>query len=101
MPLGNASPSATCRAVPSGVTSTTTPGVTLAGHHVEAAAVDVGVAAAVDDDLVPAAGPSLTEIGVGHQRAIGLPAQQRRRSCETSSRPSGSQSKQNGNDEPR
>ena len=51
--------------------------VRLAGHQVEAAAVHVGVAAAVDDELVAGRRVrALTEIGVHLERAVGLVAQQ-------------------------
>ena len=74
MPLGKASPSATCRAVPAlGGQHDNARRVRLAGHHVEASAVHVGVAAAVDDELV--AGRrirALTEIGIHLERAVGL-----------------------------
>ena len=53
MPLGNAMPSATCRTEPSGVDQGDDPGGELAAGEVEAGGVDVDVAAAVDDDLVP------------------------------------------------
>ena len=52
---GNAMPSATWRTEPSGVTRAMIPGANSPRpHEVEADAVDVGVAAAVHDDLVPA-----------------------------------------------
>jgi len=49
-----------------------------AGHKVEARAVDVGVAATIHHQLVPR-GPlgDAGQIGVGHQRAVGLPAQEK------------------------
>jgi hypothetical protein len=45
----------------------------LPGHQVEAAAVDIGVAATVDHDVVPA---WLAEVRVGDQGSVGFPAQQ-------------------------
>jgi len=48
MPLGNDSPSATRRADPSDHGDDSV-GELLAAHEVEAAAVEVGVAAAIDD----------------------------------------------------
>jgi hypothetical protein len=49
----------------------------LAGHQVEAAAVDVGVAAAVHDELVARWRPrEPVHVGVGDERAVGLLPQQ-------------------------
>jgi hypothetical protein len=45
------------------------------GHEIEGGAVDVDVAAAVDDDLVEAAGQA-AQVGMGDQRPVGLPAQE-------------------------
>jgi hypothetical protein len=50
----------------------------LAGHQVEAAAVDVGIAPTVHDELVPCRGiREASQVGVGHQRAVGLAAQEK------------------------
>ena len=46
-----------------------------AGHHVETHVIDVGIAAAVRDDLVPSEVRKAAQIGMNHQRAVGLPAQ--------------------------
>ena len=52
-------------------------GELLPRHKVKAAAVDVGVTATIHDNFVPAAGREATQVGMGHQRPIGLPAQQK------------------------
>ena len=46
----------------------------LAGPEVEAQAVEVDVAAAVDDDLVPAVAGDAAQVDVAHHRPVGLPA---------------------------
>jgi hypothetical protein len=71
-------PSATRRADPSQVTRATIPGGEgLAGHGVEAAALDVGVAATVDHKLVSRRRPrDAAEVAVGDERAVGLSAQE-------------------------
>jgi hypothetical protein len=75
IPLGNASPSATRRTRPSGVTRATNLGrLALAGMEV-GAAVDVDPAVAVDHDLVEVRAEH-AQIGVVDQRAVGLLAQQ-------------------------
>ena len=77
MPLGKAIAVGHLRAEPSGVTRAMIPGASpRPGHQVEAGAVDVDVAAAVDHDLVPAVVGELAEVDVGHQRPVGLPAKQ-------------------------
>ena len=78
IPLGKAMPSATRRADPSQVTRATIPGGEgLAGHGVEAAALDVGVAATVDHKLVSRRQVGqAAHVAVGDQRAAGLAAQE-------------------------
>jgi hypothetical protein len=76
MPLGKARSSATERAEPSADQGDDSGGEVLTGHQVEPAAVDVGVAATVDGELVAAS--RLREAGqvrIGRQRPVGLPAQ--------------------------
>ena len=41
------------------------------------AAVDVGVAAAVHDDLVPGAAGKTAQVGMGHERPVGLLTQEK------------------------
>ena len=53
MPLGKATSSATWRTEPSGVTRAIMPGGEIAAREVETDVVQVNVASAVDDDLVP------------------------------------------------
>ena len=48
----------------------------LAGGKVEADGVDVGVAPAVDDDLVPGIVRKSAQVGMGDQRPVALPAQE-------------------------
>jgi hypothetical protein len=48
----------------------------LAGGEVEADVVDVGVAATVDDDVVPGVLAQRAKVAVGHQRPVGLTAQE-------------------------
>src|SRR5258706_5469012 len=53
-------------------------GELLTGHQVKAAAVDVGVSAAIDDDLVPWAVRDALQVGMGDKRPVRLPAEKTR-----------------------
>ena len=89
---GTAMSSATCRTRRPGSTSAMIAGLRrAAAEEVEAGAVEVDVAAPVDDDLVPAVLGDPGRSAWRTMRAVGLLAQQLRRRS-TSSRPSGSQS---------
>ena len=76
------------------------PGCELSTREVEADAVDVGVAAAVGHDVVPAAARDRRQVGVRDERAVGFAPQQPPPSAgeTTSSRPSGRKSMHIGND---
>ena len=100
MPLGKAIPSATspARAI-GGHERHDSRRERLAGHQVEAAPVDVGIAAAVDHDLVPALVRKRVQVGIAARTSRRhRPAALDARRATTSSVPSGSQSRQKGNE---
>jgi len=74
MPFGKARSSATTRAAPSGVTTATSPGlyraVRWAGGEVKVGAVDVGVTASIDHDVVAAETRQGGQVGEGRQAAV-------------------------------
>ena len=85
-----AMPSATRRTEPSGVIRAMIPGGARPPGLEFAAAVDVDVAAAVDDKLVEIVDVEAAEVGMGHERTVGLLRMSP--SPVTSRRPSASQS---------
>ena len=82
MPLGNATPSATCRAEPSGATNARNSGGELASRKVKAGVADIGVAPTVHDDVVPGMLREAAQVGMGHERPVMLPSQQEPIACQ-------------------
>jgi hypothetical protein len=79
MPLGNARPSATCRAI--GGDQCEDSGGELAGRELKAYVADVSVAPPVHDDIVPGVVGEAAQVGVSYERPIGFSAQQEPIAC--------------------